>query len=304
MTGITLLIGLGLFSFCHAGDLIRVGAWNIETLGSPQSRDYKRKRASHGFGVARRPSDLAAQIQRLDLDVLALLEIDDTDPSQAGRNNRVLDDTFQVVNRDSDQNWTYVLFPKYSHYANTQLTGIAWNRSKIKRRGDWYRVELGEPTSRYHEWDRHPHAMKFTRGAGRTDFVVIPIHMKAGRSQKAVDQRRIEARALVASLADIAAHFGDDDIILFGDFNMTRSSEPAGKVFRSFGLIDLNAQDQPTHIAKLPLDRCYVPRDPTFADVTGLSIAAPAPALAIQFRRELSDHWPVVLAFEERADDD
>ena len=304
LKALSLLAGLSLLSSSHATDLIRVGAWNIETLGTPQSRDYRKKRNSHGFGVARQPHDLAAQIHRLDLDVLALTEIDDTDPTQTGRNNRVLDDTFQLINRESGQDWTYVLFPKYSHYANTQLTGIAWDRTKINRRGDWYRVRLGKRTSRYAEWDRHPHAIKFTRGAGRTDFVVIPIHMKAGRSRKAIDQRRIEAQALVAQLDVIAAHFSDDDIILVGDFNMTRSNEPAGKVFRSSGLVDLNLEDQPTHIAKLALDRCYVPRDATFDNVSGLIVAAPTPAGIIQFRREPSDHWPVVLVFEERADDD
>ncbi len=297
-------MGLSLFVSSPAADTIRVGAWNIETLGTPQSRDYRKKRETHGFGVARQPDDLAAQIHRLDLDVLALAEIDDTSPKDAGRSNRVLDNTFRVINREADQDWSYVLFPKYSHYANTQLTGIAWNRAKISRLGDWYRVELGERTTHYAEWDRHPHAMKFSRGKGRTDFVVIPIHMKAGRSEKSVDQRRVEALALVARLDQISAHFNDDDIILIGDFNMTRSNEPAGIVFRSSGLIDLNLADQPTHIAELPLDRCYVPRDPLFDKVRKLFVAAPTPARAITFRRQLSDHWPVVLAFEERADDD
>jgi hypothetical protein len=31
---------------------IRVGAWNIEQLGEPNSRDFPMHRPTHGFGVA------------------------------------------------------------------------------------------------------------------------------------------------------------------------------------------------------------------------------------------------------------
>ena len=303
--GVLLVVALVSFaSEVGAADKIRVGAWNLETLGTPESRDYKKKRNTHGYGVRRRPGGLAQQIRPLDLDVLALIEIDDTEPQDQVRTNRVLDDTFRLLNREVGHDWTYVLFPKYGHYANTQHTGIAWNRAKVRQHDEWYRIRLGARTSRYAEWDRHPHAMKFTRGPGRTDFVVIPIHMKAGRSDKAVDQRRVEAKALVARLARIAIRFGDDDIVLIGDFNMTRSNEPAGKVFRAANFIDLNAADQSTHIARLPLDRIYVPRNSTFQSVGAVVVLAPAPEGAVTFRRHYSDHWPIVFAFEDRGDDD
>ena len=300
-----LVVALACFaSGVGAADKIRVGAWNLETLGTPESRDYKRKRNTHGYGVRRRPGELAEQIRPLDLDVLALVEIDDTAPKDQVRNNRVLDNTFRLLNRDVNHDWTYVLFPKYSRYANTQHTGIAWNRTKVRRHGRWHRIRLGARASRYAEWDRHPHAMKFTRGSGRTDFVVIPIHMKAGRSGKAVDQRRVEAKALVARLDQIAIRFRDDDIVLIGDFNMTSSNEPAGQVFRAANLIDLNVTDQSTHIARLPLDRIYVPRNSTFQSVGAVLVLAPTTERAVTFRRRYSDHWPIVFTFEDQTDDD
>lgn len=290
-------------------DRIRVGAWNIETLGSPDSRDYLRKSPSNGYGVPRKPAELADLIQALRLDVLALSEIDDTDAREGPATNRVLDEAFRILNRRSGNDWTYRLFPKRIRRYSSQHTGLAWNRLRIRAVGKRFRIPVVDVTSRrFFEWDRHPHAMKFTRGRGRTDFVVIPIHMKAGRNDEAVKQRRSEAEALVRELSEIQEHFQDQDIILIGDFNMLRRSEPAGRVYRrKGGLFDLNYTDRSTHIADLPFDRCYIPRvqrENEFAGVTQVRIVAPPAGEERRFRRELSDHWPIVVEFAELADDD
>lgn len=288
---------------------IRVGAWNIETLGSPDSRDYFRKSPSDGYGVARKPAELADQIEILRLDVLALSEIDDTEAGDGTATNRVLDEAFAILNRRSGNDWTYRLFPKRIRRHSFMHTGLAWNRRRIRAVGRRFRVPVTDITTRrFAEWDRHPYAMKFTRGSGRTDFVVVPIHMKAGRNEKAVKQRRSEAEGLVRELSEIRRHFQDQDIILIGDFNMLRRSEPAGRVYRKKGaLFDLNYTDRSTHIADLPFDRCYIPRsqrENEFAGVTQVRIAAPPPAAQRRFRRQFSDHWPIVLEFSEQADDD
>ena len=290
-------------------DRIRVGAWNIETLGSPESRDYLRKSPSNGYGVARKPRELADLIEALRLDVLALSEIDDTKAGDGTATNRVLDEAFGILNHRDGNDWTYRLFPKRIRRHSSQHTGLAWNRRRIRAVGRRFRVPVTDVTSRrFFEWDRHPHAMKFTRGRGRTDFVVIPIHMKAGRNEAAVKQRRSEAEALVRELSEIQDHFQDQDIILIGDFNMLRRTEPAGRVYRrKGGLFDLNYSDRSTHIADLPFDRCYIPRtqrENEFAAVTQVRIVAPPPAAERRFRRQFSDHWPIVLEFAEQADDD
>ena len=290
-------------------DRIRVGAWNIETLGSPDSRDYQRKSPSNGYGVPREPAELAERIEVLRLDVLALSEIDDTDAGDGSVTNRVLDEAFRILNLRAGNDWDYRLFPKRIRRYRSQHTGLAWNRRRIQAMGRSFRVPVADVTPRrYFEWDRHPHAMKFTRGKGRTDFVVIPIHMKAGRNDAAVQQRRSEAEALVRELSEIRRHFQDQDIILIGDFNMLRRGEPAGRVYRrEGGLFDLNYSDRSTHIADLPFDRCYIPRaqrEREFAGVTQVRIVAPPAAERRRFRREFSDHWPIVLEFAELADDD
>ena len=303
---ITAIVALGFSPFVSPladSDNIRVGAWSIEILGTPKNHDYRRKRESHGFGVARSAPELAAEIRKLDLDVLVVLEIDNT-ADQGARGNDVLDNTLRILNRSAEHDWTYVLYPKYGYYERAQLTGAAWNRARISHTGPWYRIELGERTSHYWEWDRHPHAIAFSRGTGRTDFVVIPIHMKAGRSKKAVDQRRVEAHALVARLGNVRRHFNDDDIILIGDFNMVHANEAAANVYRDAGLIDLNVNDTPTHAAGLALDRAYVPSNLLFEELATFSVAAPTEATANGFRRRLSDHWPIVLEFKNRSDDD
>ena len=150
----TAVIVLGFVSFasCHAGpDNIRVGAWNIETLGTPKNRDYPKKRESHGFGVSRNAPGLAAEIRKLDLDVLVVLEID-VSSRESTRSNKLLDGTLRILNGASGHDWNYVLFPKYSYYERSQLTGIAWNRARISQLGTWHRVDLGERTSQY--WER------------------------------------------------------------------------------------------------------------------------------------------------------
>ena len=295
-------------STAWSAEMIRVGAWNIETLGTPASRDYKRKRPDHGFGVARDPEGLAAQIRALDLDVLALAEINDTTPYDSKRDSALLNDTFTLLNASGKHDWTYRLFAKRSRRSYTHHTGLAWDRKRVQSVRRFLRIKLGTPASSYAEWDRHPYAMKFTRGEGRTDFVVIPIPMKAGRNKKAIEQREFEAKALVSKLPTIAEHFQDQDITLIGDFNMHRANEPAGDVYRKTGkLFDLNYDDQRTHIANLPLDRCYIPRSQRsreFAGVKTLQIAAPSWWNKVDFRRDFSDHWPIVVEFAEQSDDD
>jgi endonuclease/exonuclease/phosphatase family metal-dependent hydrolase len=295
---------------CSYGQgVIRVGAWNIEHLGSKYSRDYPKERLSHGYGIARKPADIARVIKNLNVDVLALTEIDDNDQDSNARSNSILDEAFTILNDDTNSDWVYELFAKKKRGQETQLTGIAWNKTRIKREGRRLRIPVVDlERNRYSEWDRHPHAMKFTRGEGRTDFVVVPIHMKAGfYEEHDIRQRQLEATSLKQELPEIEAHFNDQDIILIGDFNMTHKNEEAARVFRNLEprLFDLNYYDVPTHDSGKPLDRCYIPRkqrENEFRGVRGVQIVAPSDKA--KFRKALSDHYPIVLEFQEMADDD
>jgi endonuclease/exonuclease/phosphatase family metal-dependent hydrolase len=289
--------------------VIRVGAWNIENLGSKYSRDYPKERSSHGYGIARKPKDVAQVIRNLNVDVLALTEIDDNDRDPDARSNSILDEAFEILNKDAANDWRYELFARKKRSQETQLTGIAWNRMRIQREGRRLRIPVVDlERDRYSEWDRHPHAVKFTKGEGRTDFVVVPVHMKSGfYDENDIRQRQLEAISLKEEFPELQAHFDDRDIILIGDFNMTHRNEDAGKVFRNSKprLFDLNYYDVSTHVSGKPLDRCYIPRkqrENEFSGVRRVQIAAPSDKA--KFRKALSDHYPIVLEFKEMADDD
>ncbi len=289
--------------------VIRVGAWNIENLGSKYNRDYPRERSSHGYGIARKPENVAKVIRNLNVDVLALTEIDDNDQDPGARSNSILDEALEILNKDPGNDWQYELFARKRRSQETHLTGIAWNKMRIKREGRRLRIPVVDlERNRYSEWDRHPHAMKFTKGEGRTDFVVVPIHMKSGfYDEDDIRQRQLEAISLKEEFLELQAHFDDRDIILIGDFNMTNKNEDAGRVFRNSKprLFDLNYYDVPTHVSGKALDRCYIPRKQRENEFRGVSrVQIVAPSDKAKFRKALSDHYPIVLEFKEMADDD
>ena len=134
-----------------------------------------RKSPSNGYGVPRKPAELAELIQALRLDVLALSEIDDTGAREGPATNRVLDEAFRILNRRSGNDWAYRLFPKRIRRYRSQHTGLAWNRRQIRAVGRRFRIPVADVTSRrFFEWDRHPHASEVHPGKGtnrlRRDF--------------------------------------------------------------------------------------------------------------------------------------
>ncbi len=286
---------------------IRVASWNGESLGSPYSRDYPRRSRDHGYGVARQPQDVAELFESFRADVIALSEINDNDDDDDTMTNTILSRAFEILNASAGHNWEYELFAKRKRHSGTQLTGIAWNQDQVTPTTRRLRIPVSDTTRDANEWDRHPHAMHFSRGDGRTDFVVIAMHMKAGRGDRDEEQREDEAKALIIEMPEIEAHFsGEQDIVIIGDFNMHDKNEAAGHVFRDGGMFDLNYRDQRTHPVG-PLDRCYVPksqlaRGHEFHGVGQVTVIEPTDHS--KYRRTLSDHWPIVMQFNELADDD
>jgi predicted extracellular nuclease len=198
------------FAFNAGGQTIRVGAWNIEHLGEPNSRDFPMHRPTHGHGVAQNPVQIANAIQSMNLDVLALEEIYDTDSTADTKTNATLDAAFAHLNMTSGNNWSYELFANRIRSDTSQVCGLAWNAAKVEPVGRRLRIAVSDiTTAEYAEWDRSPHAMKFTRGAGRTDFVVIAIHAKAGGGADEKDQREEEAKSLLRELPEIQENFED-----------------------------------------------------------------------------------------------
>lgn len=282
---------------------VRIGQWNIQWLGQPEKRPSN--------APAQQASDLARYLLQARVDLVAIEEIGDTDGDPAKRTNRTLDEVVAILSRDTRSAWRYLLFAKKEGLAPEdqvgQLTGVLWNTSRATLVGEPYRIELDVADHEFDLWQRHPHAAKFSLGEGKTDLVVIPLHMKSNRGGqgKTAKQRWIEAKRLAASLDKIREKLADRDLVLAGDLNVLKPDERALSVFRAAGFRDLNDQ----HVATVtggdaPFDRILVPRDqPEFSECR-LTVVDPDDLDHGQFFRSLSDHYLVATEIAVRADDD
>lgn len=277
----------------EAQSYLKLGSWNIEHLG-------KRPSGQH-------PKALAEHLLMASVDVLALQEIYDTDDNDGTRTNKKLDDTFALVNKQPGQAWEYVLFANSDMTDTSQLCGVAWNKARVQKVGDPLRlkVEDDDPNDDFKLWDRHPHAIKFSAGAGKTDFVLISLHMKSNvdEVQFGQTQRAKEAKTLVDQLATVKQHFKDQDVILIGDTNVKDANEEAVKQFVGAGYIDLNAGDLSTFFqGQAPFDRIFIPQgQPEFKFSRQYCLKA---SNAQGHEKSLSDHFMIMAMFQIQDDDD
>ncbi|UUO06814.1 lamin tail domain-containing protein [Blastopirellula sp. J2-11] len=300
MRTISLLVALSLLwiTACTpaSADIIHVGSWNIEWLGKPEMRKSPQQK----------PADLAAEIRASGVDVLALQEICDDYPEHDRLGNKTLDEVCVVLNRQAGNQWKYELFPKRDIYAEDQLTGVAWNEARVQRVGGAMRITpvdlLGD---NYITWDRQPYAAKFSAGEGKTDFVVIPIHMKSNYGDSAGEMRKhraAEASALIAELPAVRKMFGDEDIIILGDTNALSADEEGIQKFVKAGFRDLNAADRSTHTKDAPFDRALVPQNqPEFANAREVIHSGQDRR---DYRNKLSDHYLISFQILTGKDDD
>lgn len=286
---LTVCVLVGLASAARAQGHIKVGAWNIENLGERQQGQSALALAEH--------------LRLAGLDVLALEEIHDTNNNNATRRNGKLDQVFALLNQQPGQDWDYVLFANRDQADTSQLCGVAWNRARVTRVGDPFRIPVVDtPGDGFNSWDRHPHAVKFSAGNGLTDFVVIPVHMKANTANTARQQRAAEARELAAQLPGVRTRFRDSDIIIIGDTNCLRANETALRVLSQAGFVDLNADDLGTFVTGGPFDRAIVPsgqEEFRFSRQYTL-IASDRQA----HESSLSDHFLILTTLRVMADDD
>jgi endonuclease/exonuclease/phosphatase family metal-dependent hydrolase len=275
-------------------DTVRVGSWNIEQLESPNGRFGDAK------GIAQKPADLAAHIKASGVDVLALQEIgDNVDP---GRRSTTMDAAFALLNAGG-QDWTYELTANKVPADKTQLTGVAWNRKRVTQVGGVYRFPVQPvPGSSFNHWDRHPSAFKFSAGAGKTDFVVVSLHLKAGKSDGNKKQRKEEAEALRNELAGFVGQFKEKDVILIGDTNTLSPAEDAVSAITGAGFTDLNAGGATTvPWGNAPFDHIFLAAGrPAFA---GAAMSRMVTDNEDQ-RKALSDHFLVYTDIKVLDDDD
>ena len=245
---------------------LRVGSWNLQNLGE---RDW-----------GQHPKAIAELLYLSGVDVVALQEIHDTDGVVPSRTNTRLNQAFETLSKEAHHQWKYVLFPKRDPMDVVQLTGVAWNQQRCKMVGRPYRVPVKYGRSEA-IWKRHPYAVKFQTEPGKSDFVLICVHMKSNRGDERFGraQRLLEAKALTKALRSITEHFDDSDLIILGDTNCLDSDEEALQVFYRAGFRDLNRRDQSTYAHRdSPLDRILVPqtqREFTFSKQYVLSPSDP-----------------------------
>lgn len=274
-------------------DKIRVGAWNIEHLGSPGSR------FGDADGIAQKPEDLAAHIKKAGVHVLALEEIGDT--ADPGMRSKELDATFAILNADGED-WVYELTPNKLRTDKTQVTGVAWNRKLVKKVGTVHRFAVTpNPPSSVNHWDRHPSAFKFSAGEGKTDFVVVTLHMKAGMDEAEIKQRKEEMELLMKEVPAFKTKYKEEDLILLGDVNVRTKNEAALKICTDAGFKDLNA-DALTTVpwGEAPFDHIFLTNQSEFAGASMTRMVTNNE----EDRRKLSDHFLVYTEILVKADDD
>ncbi len=318
------VVMVGARAFADDPAKLIVGAVNIEWLGNPD------RRSGPADGVAQSAKDIADYIKASGVTILALEEISDDDTDAAKRTNKTLDEAFAQLNTADKASWKYRLFSKHPNAKDPdwQLTGIAWNEAIVKPvagvagPADEYRLKLKVPegvsvgTADKPAFERWATAMKFSAGAGKTDVIVIPLHLKSNKAvfpgQDVAKQREVEAGMLLAALADVKAQFNDDDVIMLGDSNVVNKNEQAVKTFTNAGFVDLGVADEPTYVSgsyQSPFDRAFVPNSAGNVKAKEFSQCQfnvfKHPTMNVEeYRKKLSDHRMIRLTVQISADDD
>ena len=293
---------------------LRIGTWNIEWLGQAQ------KRSGAATNTAQKPETIADYIAQSGVGVLALQEIvAGGDRPRSG----VLDSTTAALKRRTGSDWRYVLFPGREREPS-QLTGILWDTSRVNPIGtDGKRLAPeadAQPAAlqvqlpkmrgtRTRLWNKPPYAMKFSTGQGKTDFVLIVIHMKADYQEDHALTREEEAKNLIEALPSVRKAFTDEDIIIAGDTNTTKVDEKALRILAGAKLVDSNLKADRTNWREGSMDKVFFPAaQPKFKDRAGDVLSdrflESKRWRALDFKKNLSDHFLVSTAITIMADDD
>ena len=292
---------------------LRIGSWNIEWLGKPDDR------SGAGKDIAQDPGDLADLIVTSRVAVLGVCEIVSNISGRPIR-SREIEATIEAIRKKTGDGWQYVLFPGRND--GDQLTGVLWNARVVTAETPSdkpfdttkdipWAVPVGKGRSSQGSglWNRPPHAMKFSSGKGKTDFVIVVLHMKADYNGDFAQHRKEEADALVAAIPATRKQFHDEDIVLVGDTNCSGDHEPAIISMERAGFFDLNGAHRATHWRGGSMDRQLVPSaQPEFAghgfDVVSDSYMNKRGIDAREYKRRFSDHFMVVGTIKVMPDDD
>ncbi|MEM7681431.1 MAG: endonuclease/exonuclease/phosphatase family protein [Planctomycetota bacterium] len=292
---------------------VTVASWNIEWLGTPD------KRRPPGEGHLQQVDHLAAYMAASDADVIVLQEVavpwlsvgpNGEPPALAPPRSRtthlqtftnpILDAVCAAMNaQEAGADWRHAIFPARGR-SIVHCTGVMWNQAVL--------TPQGEPRPLFEEertpMVRPPWAAAFSTGEGKTDFVVVSVHFKAGDANA---QRHDEALAILERLDRLV---DDGDVVVIGDTNSRSTQDPAIRAFNDAGWQDLNQANQSTlPTGRYGLDRALIPQDqPEFAGSRQQVLAqARLDGRVVRgdaFRRLLSDHLMIVTTLRTMDDDD
>lgn len=279
--------------------VLRVGAWNIEWLGVPENRSGPAR------NQAQQAEHLADYVLASEVSILGLAEIAISNPG-AGDTNDTLAAAFEIIARKTGQKWTHELYPARS--GRNQLIGLAWDTKRVTPIGDARPATMPDETGPGGEplWSRPPYGRMFSAGRGRTDFVVIMMHMKSNYGGDYSEHRAGEARTLVR---DLKTAFADPDVIIIGDSNTPQHTQPAIATIERAGWVDLNARDQPTFWTGGALDRAFLPAAQPEFQARVFRILSDDYLKSVnltprEFKIRYSDHYMVITSVAVGADDD
>lgn len=283
---------------------VRVGTWNMHWLGRPDRRGRG--------GVAQKAEDIAKYIQASGCSILGLNEVSANEGTNAAPTNKTLTEALKLLKEKTGEEWKHVLFLRDDPNDKDLLTGVAWNTKKVTLQGAPFKVPIRRSREWVSIWNRPPYAVKFSTGTGKTDLVVIPVHLKSnvGGVLKTGKQRAQEARMLIRSLGQVQIKFSDDDVVILGDFNTRLGSEESQYRFAVSGFRDLNSGDQMTWIKDnryppAPFDRILVPGDqPEHKESKQIVFKGHHLGTEEEYRKLLSDHYLVYTEIKIMDDDD
>jgi predicted extracellular nuclease len=289
---LTVLLFFCLLALNSWGQDIVIGSWNIEWLGK------EGKRGGTHDNEIQKPDNLAQYIKDSEVDVLGLIEICVSDDLRS----KILDKTFDILNSSGTTDWKYVIFPNRDKGDRDQLCGVAWNTKKVQKTDD-YTIPITDKKI----FDRRPVAVKFSPvEANQTDFALVVLHLKSNVGEETEKKREAEGKALAGKLSAIKKAFSkENDLILLGDYNTLKGTEPCVKALTKKKLIDLNQKDMHTFYGShSPFDRILVPADQQEFSGAEMQIFKSQAFPDKQHEKKLSDHYLVKFMLHTVQDDD
>ncbi|EDP70150.1 hypothetical protein FBALC1_11472 [Flavobacteriales bacterium ALC-1] len=276
---------------------LNVGSWNIEKFGLVDDN------TENEYAIAQ-------HIELSGVDILAFQEMYITNKSRF--TNKHLDAALDLVKEHTGNTWKYEIFPNRSASDTSQLCGVTWNTNRVTKKLDTLKIPVKTKVEFEGKtlwlWDRIPHAVKFETEQGKTDLIIISIHMKSNVGKRYIVERKRyeEAKTLIENIPLVIDELKDKDIVILGDTNCKSRREPAINAFITGGFEDLNADDIPTFVRgeKAPFDRIFVPGDEDRKPFKYSRQYIMRSASPLAHDEYLSDHYLIKTMIKIRKDDD